>query len=534
MGIPSYFSQVIKKYATIIRSMGFFNDVNIDHLFMDCNSIIYDSVHEIEYNHDDSIFENKVIEKVIEKIENYVELISPKKTLYIAFDGVAPFAKMEQQRTRRHKTHFISQVNFDELNANQKWSTSAITPGTHFMNKLSEKIEFAFSFLEQKYNLQSIVVTTSKEPGEGEHKLFEYLRKNNYLNDVVSLYGLDSDLIMLSIYHLQFCKNIYIFREAPEFLKSQLPIEMKNEKDVYFLDILHLTDSIINEMSCVDNTMNRAFDYIFLCFFLGNDFLPHFPAMNIRTHGIDTLLSIYNSTVGKTPNNYIIKKNGAISWKNLRTIISIVAKNEKQHLVNEYEYRKRFDNFKFPETTSKEKDTLLQNTPIIYRTQEHYIEPNNPGWNTRYYKTLFKNESDKEFIKKVSMNYLEGLEWVFKYYTKGCIDWKWKYNYHYPPLFSDLLNYIPHFDTQFLIEKEKQPFNPYVQLSYVLPFYSQSLLPENIKHFLFKNYRQLFPDKFTFEWAFCRYFWEAHPILPAIPIELLNQWDIQFNLNSSS
>ena len=111
------------------------------------------------------------------------------------------------------------------------------------------------------------------------------------------------------------------------------------------------------------------------------------------------------------------------------------------------------------------------------------------------------------------------------------MDWKWKYNYHYPPLFADLLNYIPHFDTDFLIEKQKQPFNPYVQLSYVLPSYSQSLLPENIKHFLVKNYKQLFPDKFTFEWAFCRYFWESHPILPVIPIELLNQWDIQFSLH---
>ena len=166
--------------------------------------------------------------------------------------------------------------------------------------------------------------------------------------------------------------------------------------------------------------------------------------MNIRTHGIDTLLSIYNSTVGKIPNNYIIKKNGSISWKNLRTLISIVAKNEKQHLLNEYEHRKRFDNFKFPETTSKEKDTLLQNIPIIYRTQEKYIEPTIPGWNSRYYKTLFKNESDKEFIKKVSINYLEGLEWVFKYYTKGCVDWKWKYNYHYPL-------YLPIYLTIYLI-----------------------------------------------------------------------------------
>ena len=150
-GYTELFFTSNKKYATIIRNMEVFKDINIDHLFMDCNSIIYDSVYELEYNGDDSTFENKIIDKVIEKIENYVDLISPKKTLYIAFDGVAPFAKMEQQRTRRHKTHFISQINFEGLDIKEKWSTSAITPGTQFMNKLSEKINMHFLFFEKIY-----------------------------------------------------------------------------------------------------------------------------------------------------------------------------------------------------------------------------------------------------------------------------------------------------------------------------------------------------------------------------------------------
>ena len=528
MGIPSYFSQIIKNYSNIIRNMEFIKSINIDHLFMDCNSIIYDCVREIEYVSDRIEFEKKVIDKIIEKIEEYVNIINPKKTLFIAFDGVAPFAKMEQQRTRRYKTYFMSNLEFNEKK--DAWNTSAITPGTNFMNKLSDALEYSFSYIEKKFNVGSVLVSTSKEEGEGEHKLFEYLRKNDYKEDNVFLYGLDSDLIMLSIYHLKYCKHIFIFREAPEFLKSAIQVETKSDDDIYFLDILHLKNSIVNEMSCVDCSINRAFDYIFLCFFLGNDFLPHFPAMNIRTHGIDTLLRIYRNTVGNKPNNYIISQNEQINWKNVRSVLKHVADDENKYLISEYELRRRYNNFRFPETTSKEKEVLFQNSPIIYRHQENYINPDCPYWENRYYKTLFKENNSKEFVKNVCNNYLEGLEWVYKYYTSGCIDWKWKYNYHYPPLFKDLIGYIPHFEMNFLNEKQKEPFNPYVQLCYVLPMKSHFLLPNDLQVFISKNYKQLYPDRYFFEWAFCRYFWESHPILPKIPLELLNQWNTQFNL----
>ena len=178
MGIPSYFSQIIKKYASIVQSLTNKNFDSIEHLFMDCNSIIYDSVHEIQYNNNNIEFENDVIKLVIEKIDNYVQTIKPTKNLYIAFDGVAPFAKMEQQRTRRYKTQFLSSLNLTNTIKNDSWNTSAITPGTDFMKKLSEEIKFHFSYKEKNMNLNSIIVSTSEEPGEGEHKLFEYLRKN--------------------------------------------------------------------------------------------------------------------------------------------------------------------------------------------------------------------------------------------------------------------------------------------------------------------------------------------------------------------
>jgi 5'-3' exonuclease len=83
------------------------------------------------------------------------------------------------------------------------------------------------------------------------------------------------------------------------------------------------------------------------------------------------------------------------------------------------------------------------NLPVIYRCDEKYICPQEEGWEARYYKRMLDMKPSKENIEKVCLNYLEGLEWVYHYYTGECQDWRWKYSYTYPPLLADLSKYIP-------------------------------------------------------------------------------------------
>jgi 5'-3' exonuclease len=538
MGIPAYFSYIIKNYSNIIRNIHYFhnNDVmGLNNLYMDCNSIIYDSVRNIEKK-DEKInkidFENSVIEDVILNIQKYIRVIKPNRTVFIAFDGVAPFAKMMQQRTRRYKSDYLSKMNKD-ANSQEKWNTSSITPGTEFMEKLSQRIYLEFKHTETKYGVKEMKISCSDEKGEGEHKLMEFIRESQYENDTVALYGLDADLIMLSIFHLKFCKNIYVFREAPEFIKSSIPIQVQenNANNLYFLDIGNLATSIVNEMRCKFQDKHRTNDYIFLCFLLGNDFLPHFPAMNIRTHGIDVLMEIYRNHIGMHPDRFFIsKETNKIQWKNVGIFLNEVAKNEHQYLINEYFVRDKFDKRRWPENTPQEKEEIFSNIPVIFRAEEKYICPEEPGWEKRYYKTLFHNITS-ENRKDVCMNYLEGLEWVYKYYSSGCPDWKWKYNYHYPPLFADLCKYIPHFEMDFINENNMQSFSSEVQLSFVLPKRQLVLLSKNIRDFLISNYEEYYPEHYEFQWAFCRYFWESHPVLPEVPVELLQQWDVQFRMH---
>ena len=165
MGIPSYFSYIIKNYPNIIRKSN--GCKPFQHLLMDCNSIVYDAYYSLEKSHlknpiDVSNIEELILNKVVESIISYIKFISPKNTLFITFDGVAPYAKMEQQKTRRYKSAFMSKIE----NSKKLWNTTNITPGTVFMNKLSLRINREFKNKEIKFNLEKIKVSCGDEPGE--------------------------------------------------------------------------------------------------------------------------------------------------------------------------------------------------------------------------------------------------------------------------------------------------------------------------------------------------------------------------------
>jgi len=533
MGIPAYFSHIIKSYPAILKNLKYYAQTNtrFDSLYMDCNSIIYDSLRNITEKTDN--IEQVLIDHVKRQIEMYVNIVKPNNVLFIAFDGVAPLAKMEQQRQRRYKSVFMhgvtSAISSDNNNITQSsasacsdWNTNAITPGTKFMQKLSEQIKYAFHHSESKYRVKKVIVSTSDEPGEGEHKMFHHIRTNLQPTDNIVVYGLDSDLIMLSLFHYNLCNNIFIFKETPEYMK-------KSPDDCYtILDIQQLFQSIVLEMAC-DRDKNRAYDYIFLCFFIGNDFLPHFPSLNIRTNGIQVLLDAYRRVIGKSPDNFIISKvSGKIQWKYVDKLVRELLKYEKNGFIQNDKHKEKLEKMKYSLKTPKEKMELIENTPIFYRHLEKYICPEEIGWEDRYYKALFHCERNEESKKRISMNYLEGLEWTFKYYTEGCPDWRWKYNYHFPPLFTDLANYIPHFETDFIAYNENLPFLPNVQLAYVLPKESHSLMEDDVVHVLNTHFSKFYTKEVNFQWAYCRYLWESHLILPDIPIEILHRWNSIF------
>jgi 5'-3' exonuclease len=117
---------------------------------------------------------------------------------------------------------------------------------------------------------------------------------------------------MLSLLHLTFNENIYLYRETKHFSY----IKGIDPQIDYLFDMKEMSIQI-NEICCVE-------DYCFLCFLCGNDFLPHFPSINIRNNGIQYLLEVYKKINGE---NKLIE-NGKIKWSTFHLLCSEISTKE--------------------------------------------------------------------------------------------------------------------------------------------------------------------------------------------------------------
>ena len=543
MGIPYYFSYIIKKYPKIIQP---FLDVGknksnfiVHNFYLDSNSIIYDVVNNIikskklEINVDINTY---ITNEVIKQLETYINIVQPMNNIYIAFDSIVPLAKMEQQKTRRYKSAYLEYIK-STISKNSidipLFDTLNISSGTDFMIKLTTDIKHHFN-----YN-SSIFVSNMDDYGEGEHKIFNFIRCNpeKHLNKNTLIYGLDADLIMLSLNHtLQ--SNIYLLREKPFFQNEKNEKNIKNndvnnEKELYLLDIQLLCNSI-------QLTIN-IYDYIFICFLLGNDFLPHFPAINIRTNGINKLMYAY--TVLFKSKNKTLLVNGKICFDNLYKFFKFLSNKEHEFINDEFKERNAYESIVLKKNMNnnnissqsfiEKKMEQFNKIPMFERDLEKYIAPNTDYWEDRYYQVCFNLNPLLETFQKskyeIYDNYLKMLEWTFYYYKQNCSNWRISYKYHYPPLIQDLVKYIPIYKNQYKTDTLYiPPYSPDIQLLYILPKNKYPyILPKHIlnKIHLFeslKNQNDTF-DNIEIIWCFKKYFYESSPLLCEINLNQLEE-----------
>ena len=488
MGIPAYFSHVLKTIDDILVAIK--EKPKPDVFFVDANSIIYDSLRELQYNGDDESFEITLMKAVRDAISDLYFKVDPKKFMFVSFDGVAPVAKLKQQQKRRYKSHMESTILpfiSEEQDTTLCWNTRKITPGTKFMDNLMKFLNINLS-MNPKIKLSS-----SNEKGEGEQKIFQHIRNNNMRDANVIIYGLDADLIMLSLANIEFCGSIKLYRETPEFIR-QINSNYDPNTD-YLLDIKRLQCEL--EDQCINKNIK---DYVFFSFLIGNDFLPHFPSISIRSGGMEYLWKQYLRC-----NVNLINNDNSINWRSLKTFISQLANEEETRMIHGFQDRMK-KKIQMSSRGMMDNKKLLQNMPILMNSTEQFINPMEDGWEERYYNKLLSCKNSESMLTEISKNYLSGLEWTWKYYTECCYDWEWYYKYNYPPLLKDLCRFIPYDANNYInLMNNDSVVNAITQLAIVLPVEDYDIIPRSIPKTI-KN------SDYDLEWSYCRYYWESHII----------------------
>jgi len=469
MGIPSYFSYILKYHHKIIKRL---SQHRCDQLYIDANSIIYDIVNE----NTDNIYED-----VYNRILFIINKLKPEFT-YVAFDGVVPLAKMKQQKQRRYKSWLTKQI----LHTNKKWNTNAITPGTIFMNELDE-------YLKIKFNTPSIKFSGSKEDGEGEHKITEYLRKNQ-TNKNVMIYGLDADLIMLGLLNIQYNSNTYLYRETKHFtyLNNIDPnidyIFNMNEMATQISELLHL-----EKQKAIEN-------YCFMCFLFGNDFMPHFPSLNIRNSGIPYLIETFTNL------NINLVNGIHIDWAGFKKLCIALSLHESERIIENVKWKQQL------KSSPLNKEDELNILPIKDFERELYISLHLD----KYYNVFFGQSEENPCT-----NYLKMLEWTWSYYNGVCKDYYLCYEFNLAPLFKSIINYIPCFNEELVTNNYNVKPHILSQLIYVLPYTDYSLIPIDTTD-ITNKFPHLKEMNNKVYYDFCKYFWESHVEFKYVSLKELN------------
>ncbi|TVU40217.1 hypothetical protein EJB05_13669 [Eragrostis curvula] len=573
MGIHGFFKWVVTKYPGVISpakeepaaghgsSKGTSDGIVYDNLYLDMNFIIHSCFHPQDSVHTPThVRAPTTLDEVFESIFTYmdclVRVVRPRRLLYLAVDGVAPCAKMNQIRRGRFHTARMQAATEEEENRSAEESRAqgkevppretspevsdpnVITPGTEFMEKLSQALEY---YVRSRLNSDPdwkhmmVILSDANVPGEGEHKIMSFIRAQRSVegydpNTRHCLFGHDADLIVLALasheVHFSILREDALLPYKSE--KNSGLTEASLKKAYLFLNIWVLREYLEIELKILDPVCEPDIerlidDFIFICFLLGNDFIPKIPSLEVHEYAVDLLIEVYKTTFNKM-GGYIVstdkikdKHAAYLDVSRLEIFFHELSVYEEKIFLKRYglqqeslkqryheildeaseterlRLRPKLDDLLFNEDRpydrvsdapfakyflfSRQIDKYCSCSPAAVLTHLLQIRRGLPGWKSRFYREYFGVETSNEIGKlknDLAQKYLEGLCWVLQCYFADVPSWSWYYPFYVAPFVSDLKG-LSQFEIHFTMDK---PLRPFDQLMAVLPAQSGRALPK--------------------------------------------------------
>ena len=501
MGIPSYYGTLISKIPQAIQRK-VPHDVSV--LVVDMNCMIYHVLREPKMMSTpypgagkDSAWERKLQEEVCIYLTHIWRSAGSPSMVYVALDGVVPYAKIKQQRFRRFKS-----ASTNLMAKELSWDTNAITPGTAFMKAMGDALRVSGA-------KHGWIISDTDEPGEGEHKVLRWLLSTKIKAGPIIVYGLDADLILLSLLAgdtLGTQYPMYLLREAMAFGRL-VRLKGSDEVDLGFFQVSVLKDVLQRNGEW---TKEQFYDYIFGMSFCGNDFLPTGLSLRIRDEGHTILLSCLKDLWYS--NKHLIRFEDGVALANpdgLRFLAEWMSKQEERLIVATIQKK----------MTARLGENEEENLPLIEQSEKPLIEVVGDrirlksDWQVTY-ATLALGESTREQRKARSEDFWKGWCWVLDYYQGRPVDLEWVYPAGYPPTWKDLCEFFTLPEASSWIQRE--PLKPQEQLALVLPMSSWNLLLKTPYRSLPSKIPQYWPRGFAVESFGKRFGWECEPMIPML------------------
>ena len=429
-------------------------------------------------------------------------------------DGPVPMGKIVRQRSRRYKK-VLDDAYFDKASKDvevpKKFNSNKITPGTVFMSRLRNRLANCikvgmFSTHVREKSRFKVFLSDSNSPGEGEQKIMNFVRKGkskpNGLPPNVTIYGLDADLIVLSMTLER--HQIKLLREPQN--------DLIHAHEFMYFDVSQCTDAIFKQYNLERYERNRVvMDFVFLTFFGGNDFVDPFVHTKMRDNGLDILLCAYCNVL-HSKHEHILFEDGSPCFEAFSALVHDIASTEASCAKRNYE--RLFSDRSKPK--NKNGDRLAHAMELYEHTC--YTNKHNPfhklygkecctinyklpheTWTSQYNDNFFPNDNTNE----VCMQFILCLKWTRAYYATGtCPSWLWSYKYRNAPLASTLDTFLTTigdygfrklWDISFPSDTPLAPLEQLLavtppQHAYVLPFFWSKVITDH-------SLQKLFPRK---------------------------------------